>query len=206
MRFPAQGPHPQDDVEGLDQEPYNSTEEFERFLNQPVHVDAPVASLVDQADQQAQASRWAQPAKFPDHLRLVQAIAERYEVMYCDRRDPPTSWEASRKIATHCSARGSSGPSTARSGLTLTWEGIYQSEDCLLTQRNSIAWLCKRRTTFTGTFFRRRWSSSGKYKLTSPVARCRPCTRLTVHMCKATDPRLCRQHCSLSRLDRLLSR
>ena len=111
-----------------------------------------------------------------------------------------------RARSPHCSARGSSGPSTARSGLTLTWEGIYQSEDCLPTQRNSIAWSCKQRTTFTGTFFRRRWSSSGKYKLTSPVARCRPCTRLTVHMCKATDPRLCRQHSSLSRLDRLLSR
>jgi len=30
----------------------------------------------------------------------VKAVAERHEVVYCDRRDPPTSWEASRKIAT----------------------------------------------------------------------------------------------------------
>jgi hypothetical protein len=29
----------------------------------------------------------------------VKAVAERYEVRYCDRRDPLTSWAASRKIA-----------------------------------------------------------------------------------------------------------
>ena len=30
----------------------------------------------------------------------MKAVAERYEVVYCDRRDPSTAWEASRKIAT----------------------------------------------------------------------------------------------------------
>ena len=105
VRFPAQGPHPQDDVEGSEQEPYDSSEEFARFLNQPVHVDnGPAAALVDQAaphsNREAEASRWARPARFQDHLRLVKAVAERYEVVYCDRRDPPTAWEASRKIAT----------------------------------------------------------------------------------------------------------
>eukprot|EP00900_Chrysochromulina_parva_P012970 jgi/Chrpa1/21674/Chrysochromulina_OHIO_Genome00025702-RA len=105
----APGGFATDDVEGSDQESgsaqesYNSSEEFERFINQPVHVDddsatAPVEQVAQQPTQDD--GRWARPARFQDHIRLVQAVAERYEVLFTDRRDPLTSWEASRKIAT----------------------------------------------------------------------------------------------------------
>eukprot|EP00900_Chrysochromulina_parva_P015331 jgi/Chrpa1/2379/Chrysochromulina_OHIO_Genome00017427-RA len=58
------------DVKYTDQEPNNSTEELESFPKRPVHVnDGPAA----------------------EH--------HRYQVMYTERRDPLTSWEASHQIA-----------------------------------------------------------------------------------------------------------
>jgi hypothetical protein len=92
VRFREQGPHPQDDVE--DQQPadqeqqaaeYDSTEEFEAFMNQAVHTD----------DELPHARR----ASALDHARLYGAFAERYEIMFCDRMDPTASWSASRKVA-----------------------------------------------------------------------------------------------------------
>ena len=94
MRFREQGPPPRDDVEDKhppdqDQEAraYDSTEEFEAFMNQDAHFKGP-------AERPS-----VRRTSTLDHARLFAAMSERYETMYCDRRDPTTSWTAAHKVA-----------------------------------------------------------------------------------------------------------
>ena len=92
VRFREQDPHPQDDVEDEQQADrergavaYDSTEELEAFMTQAVHED----------DVHPHVRR----TSTLDHARLYAAVAERYEVIFCDRRDPTASWSASHKVA-----------------------------------------------------------------------------------------------------------
>jgi hypothetical protein len=129
VRFAEQGPHPQDvenvvaqdrveDIE--EQKPYDSTEEFENWLTHlddggAVHPNdreqpavRPSAERTSDRDHlrlmKAVAERYermygAQRTSDRDAFRLMKAVAERYEGMYCDRRDPTTSWEAAHKVS-----------------------------------------------------------------------------------------------------------
>jgi hypothetical protein len=59
-------------------------------MNQAVHVGRP-------AEQHPQPP--VRRTSTLEHARLFAAMAERYEIVYCDRRDPTTSWTAAHKVA-----------------------------------------------------------------------------------------------------------